>query len=273
MNLKKIGAYIASKRKALGITQVELATQLGMSDKSVSKWERGICLPDVSVYTPLCEILGISINEFIAGEDLDHDRLVYQAEKNILDVASAAKKKYNQMQRVFLTVTVLYFLLITWLSLTQSVVNVNYIDLIDKNSQEMMIAGAVNDGDSIFGYRYSLQTKCKEISFYMTEYEEDKAVSTDCVAKIPDAYNLWNGVMVVTTDVDSNNININMVNRVKSEAIKIHLKETGINIDEVSKISSDISRSNSIRKNERIDLVRMSGKESEHSYLLSVIFE
>lgn len=52
------------KKKKLGMTQKQLAEKLGKSDKSVSKWERGICLPDVSVYLELCEILGISLNEF-----------------------------------------------------------------------------------------------------------------------------------------------------------------------------------------------------------------
>ena len=75
MDLQKIGTYIAGKRKSLGLTQRELAEKLGMSDKSVSKWERGICLPDVSVYRQLCGILGISLNEFFAGEDLDEQSL------------------------------------------------------------------------------------------------------------------------------------------------------------------------------------------------------
>lgn len=57
MDLVKIGSYIAEKRKKLGMTQKQLAEKLGKSDKSVSKWERGICLPDVSVYLELCEIL------------------------------------------------------------------------------------------------------------------------------------------------------------------------------------------------------------------------
>ena len=70
MDLVKIGKYIAGKRKDLGMTQKQLAEKLGMSDKSVSKWERGVCLPDVSVYSELCQILGISINEFLAGEDI-----------------------------------------------------------------------------------------------------------------------------------------------------------------------------------------------------------
>ena len=75
MELIKIGKYIAGKRKSLGMTQKQLAEKLGMSDKSVSKWERGICLPDVSVYLELCEILGISLNEFLAGEDIEIDNI------------------------------------------------------------------------------------------------------------------------------------------------------------------------------------------------------
>ena len=66
------------KEKKLGMTQKQLAEKLGKSDKSVSKWERGICLPDVSVYLELCEILGISLNEFLAGEDIE----VTNVEKN-----------------------------------------------------------------------------------------------------------------------------------------------------------------------------------------------
>jgi transcriptional regulator with XRE-family HTH domain len=77
MDLIKIGKYIAGKRKALGMTQKQLAEKLGMSDKSVSKWERGVCLPDVSVYKELCSILGISFNEFLAGEDIAQEKVEY----------------------------------------------------------------------------------------------------------------------------------------------------------------------------------------------------
>lgn len=70
MDLIRIGQYIAGKRKALGLTQKQLAEKLGVSDKSVSKWERGVCLPDVSLYTELCAALGIGINEFLSGDDI-----------------------------------------------------------------------------------------------------------------------------------------------------------------------------------------------------------
>ena len=66
---KKIGEYIQRKRKAIKITQQELGDKLGVTDKAVSKWETGIALPDVSLYKELCEILNITIEELLNGED------------------------------------------------------------------------------------------------------------------------------------------------------------------------------------------------------------
>ena len=98
MDLVKIGKYIAEKRKALGLTQRQVAEKLGMSDKSVSKWERGICLPDVSVYSPLCEILGISLNEFLAGEDIGQDDLQQKSEDNLLQVTKDGKHRQKVLK-------------------------------------------------------------------------------------------------------------------------------------------------------------------------------
>ena len=106
MDLIKIGKYIAEKRKALGLTQKQLAEQLGMSDKSVSKWERGICLPDVSVYMELCGILGISMNEFLAGEDISEENIVKISEDNLIQVAKDSKTKQKNL-KVIIAVMVL----------------------------------------------------------------------------------------------------------------------------------------------------------------------
>ena len=92
MDQKKIGKYIAEKRKDLGLTQLQLAEKLNMSDKSVSKWERGVCLPDVSVYTKLCGTLGISLNEFLAGEDLTEMEIVTKSEETIISIATDSKR-------------------------------------------------------------------------------------------------------------------------------------------------------------------------------------
>ena len=68
MNQEKIGRFIAESRKAKNYTQEELAEKLGITNKAISKWENGICLPDSSLYQPLCQVLDISISELFAGE-------------------------------------------------------------------------------------------------------------------------------------------------------------------------------------------------------------
>ena len=73
MNQEKIGKFISECRKEKQITQEQLAVQLGVTSKSISKWETGNCLPDASKYKPLCEILGITVNELFSGERLSYE--------------------------------------------------------------------------------------------------------------------------------------------------------------------------------------------------------
>lgn len=84
MDQVKIGKLIAQCRKEKKMTQVELANQLGVTNKSVSKWENGVCLPDVSLYKKLCEILGITLNEFFSGEKLADEKFKEVADNNLL---------------------------------------------------------------------------------------------------------------------------------------------------------------------------------------------
>ena len=77
MNLEKIGKFISECRKEKGLTQEQLAERLFISNRAISKWERGICLPDASTMLPLCKILGISVNELLSGEminDKNYDK-------------------------------------------------------------------------------------------------------------------------------------------------------------------------------------------------------
>ena len=68
MNIEKTGKYIAACRKEKGFTQAALAEKLYITDKAVSKWERGLSLPDIALLEPLTELLGISITELFQGE-------------------------------------------------------------------------------------------------------------------------------------------------------------------------------------------------------------
>ncbi len=83
MDQEKIGNFIADLRKEKGLTQKELAHKLNVTDKAISKWETGRCMPDYSLMEPLCKILGISLNELLQGEKIKPDLLVSVTDKNI----------------------------------------------------------------------------------------------------------------------------------------------------------------------------------------------
>ena len=84
MNQKKMGVFIAECRKRKKLTQLELAEKLGVTDRSVSNWENGVCLPDASLYRLLCDILQISINELFAGEFVCDENYKNVADENLL---------------------------------------------------------------------------------------------------------------------------------------------------------------------------------------------
>lgn len=82
----KIGSFISSCRKSQGWTQSRLAEELGITDKAVSKWETGRSLPDLSLFTPLCRLLGISVNELLAGEYISAENLREKSDETLLNV-------------------------------------------------------------------------------------------------------------------------------------------------------------------------------------------
>lgn len=83
MDQKRIGAFIAQCRKEKNLTQMQLAELLDITNQAVSKWENGRGLPDVSLLQPLCNILGISLNELFSGEHISTEEYKGKAEENI----------------------------------------------------------------------------------------------------------------------------------------------------------------------------------------------
>lgn len=93
MDQIKTGKFIASLRKEQGLTQAVLAEKLGITDRAVSKWETGKCLPDAAIMPELCEILGISVNELLAGEKIAMDDYKEIAEKNLAESVRMENEK------------------------------------------------------------------------------------------------------------------------------------------------------------------------------------
>ena len=84
MNQKKIGQFIAQCRKKKNLTQAQLAEQLNITDRAVSKWETGNSMPDSSIMLELCEILGITVNELLSGEEIHMENYETRADENLL---------------------------------------------------------------------------------------------------------------------------------------------------------------------------------------------
>ena len=100
MNQEKIGAFIADTRKSQGMSQKQLADVVGVTDKSVSKWEGGKSLPEISKMEPLCDALHININELLSGERLSEAVYLQKAEENMLDLIHESEIKVNQTNSV-----------------------------------------------------------------------------------------------------------------------------------------------------------------------------
>ena len=88
MDQIKIGKFIASQRKEHGLTQSQLAERLGITDKAVSKWETGKSLPDLSLFTPLCSLLDVTLNELLLGEVIPDECLKEKSNQVLFDVIS-----------------------------------------------------------------------------------------------------------------------------------------------------------------------------------------
>lgn len=86
MDRIQIGKFISKCRKDKQITQEQLSEMLGVTYKSVSKWENGNCLPAASLYEPLCNILGITINELFAGQKIKDEDYKKIADDNLMQM-------------------------------------------------------------------------------------------------------------------------------------------------------------------------------------------
>lgn len=92
MDHQKTGRFIAAMRKARGFTQRDFAEILGISDKTVSKWECGNGMPEVSLMKPLCDALGVNLNELFSGERLDDTGYKKKAEENMLSLLRESER-------------------------------------------------------------------------------------------------------------------------------------------------------------------------------------
>ena len=296
MDTVKIGKYIAQKRKNLGLTQRDIAEQLGMSDKSVSKWERGVCLPDVSVYMELCRIIGISLNEFIAGEDIEQVELQEKSEQNILDVTEDGNYKKRRLKAI---IAVLVCICVAVTSLSGYLlwkrfhVETNYIEPFDENSAEMRILKLVDAGPFVL-YKFSTDKNISQATVMITCYEKgEKKYKHDVMTygfksdNVSDRANTVDSVLKVSSENDSNEKNDWISVTVDEGKATFELMEDDVELTGYMYAWAGEKEHVDIVKGEEIELLRISyGMDhveaimpgasignNEYMYSLSVRFE
>lgn len=97
MDQNKIGEFIAQCRKEHNMTQMQFAEKLGVTNKAVSKWETGKCLPDAALFDDICMLLNITLNELFAGERIAPENIEKKSEENLIGIATELQKKDHKI--------------------------------------------------------------------------------------------------------------------------------------------------------------------------------
>ena len=118
MNQEKIGKFIAKCRKDKKMTQSELGERLGVTDKSIGNWENGRNMPDLSIFKPLCDELGITINELLSGEKIKKEEYQEKFEENIINTIDYSSKKINLIRNNLGIVLLVLGILISFTAMT-----------------------------------------------------------------------------------------------------------------------------------------------------------
>lgn len=211
MDQKKIGKYIADKRKALGLTQVQLAEKLNMSNKSVSKWERGVCLPDVSLYSKLCEVLGISLNEFFAGEDLLEKEIIPKSEETIINISTDSKKNQRRSNLLILTLVIILLVVsgvfFNVLSNKNIFLNKHCIIPLEEGSPEAQTSALLMEESNVLLYRFSVKESYDRMQIKTYWYNEGKKISESCIANYEfSGDHFGEGIIAIIDDEDGGNL-------------------------------------------------------------------
>lgn len=167
MNQEKIGKFILELRREKNMTQQELADKIGVTDRAISKWENGRGMPDLSLMTPLCKELGITITELLSGERIEKKDYQSKLEENIFKTIDYINRKFANKNKIFKIVigTMIISVLI--------IGSMFYVDVNRMNNNEPVVF-------STWGYKYAPAVNLPEeeikiaIENYLLEKSENE---------------------------------------------------------------------------------------------------
>ena len=112
MDQVKIGKFIASRRKECGMTQMQLAEHLGITDRAISKWENGRTMPDSSIMLDLCRLLHISVNDLLNGEVIEMEDYKKKTEELLVEIAAQKQAADKRLLSLEIVIGVLSMILL-----------------------------------------------------------------------------------------------------------------------------------------------------------------
>ena len=124
MELGKIGKFIALNRKNKGLTQEQLAERLGVTNKTISRWETGKYMPDLSLLKPLSDELGITLNELLSDEKLEKEKIVENAEKSLISTIDYTNKEIKKTKKTFMIILTAIIIAIV-ITITLFIIDIN----------------------------------------------------------------------------------------------------------------------------------------------------
>ncbi len=190
MDQQKIGQFIAERRRERGLTQAQLAEALGVTDKSVSKWERGVCLPDASNYQPLCEALGMTISEFFAGERIASPADPAIAEAAAVSLAETSDARRRKYRRIIAALIAAGILLLAGLifAMRQTVRDPfafkDHIEQSETFNTQLPLFRMLAGRKTPFLYDFSFKQDLEWLSFTLREYHDGELVNETAVGGV-----------------------------------------------------------------------------------------
>ncbi len=174
MNQEKIGKFIAKKRKEKELTQIQLAEKLGVSDRSVSNWENGKNMPDISLFPIISKELDITINDLMSGKTVETEEYQQKFEENIIYTIDNRVKKENRLLKIILlALFFIFFTLVMYVSIESIYMKftIDSYPLIQKNYYDDI---HVNDNQSFERIIYSY-------GFYVKYYYKSKNIDNPMI--------------------------------------------------------------------------------------------
>lgn len=135
----------------------------------------------------LCEILGISINEFLAGEDIDAENVEKKSEDNIIQVTKDSKKKQKNLKSILAVVTtfaVIMVLVLGAVFVHKVMQPKNYITAVDRTSAEMKTAELLSGADGAYLFNFYAKEEYKTLTIYLSEYQAGELINKSKVADL-----------------------------------------------------------------------------------------